>query len=382
MILGTILAGTVASAEDIKLQTAGVPAGKLDQSLANELKVAISRGVSWLAQQQKPDGSWSLSDFPAITALALQAVARANDPDRSNVLAKAKSFILSCAREDGGIYKDLPGRKGGGLSNYNTAICMTALHSLNDPQCVPTIQKARKFIAGAQHFGQDDYRGGFGYDKDTNRAYTDLLNTYYAADAMTVTAAVEDSRPAGEKRVDIDWSQTVEYVLRVQNQTNAGPADAGGLYYKPGESKAGTITNESGQVIFRSYGSITYAGMLALIYADVSKKDSRVRSAFDWAARHWSLEENPGMGRRGMYFFYQVLTKCLDAYGMDLIQPPTATDPINWRPLVARKLIEMQSIEPNSGNGFWINKDKGDYMENDPVLVTAYALLTLEMLAN
>ena len=52
---------------------------------------------------------------------------------------------------------------------------------------------------------------------------------------------------------------------------------------------------------------MTYAGLLAMIYANVSPQDVRVRSALDWAMRQWSLEENPGMGQEGLYFFCQFL---------------------------------------------------------------------------
>ena len=67
---------------------------------------------------------------------------------------------------------------------------MTALHSTGNPALRPTILSARKFIADTQHFGGDVYDGGFGYDKRTQRAYADGLNTFYTAQAMAVTADV------------------------------------------------------------------------------------------------------------------------------------------------------------------------------------------------
>ena len=359
-----------------KVVTSVQPAGTIDVSLRNEVEAAIDRGLAWLAAHQQKDGAWSDTQFPALTALPLQAFALRANPRHKDVSARACAFIMTCVQEDGGIYRTVPGRKGGGLSNYNTAICMTALHATGNPDYTRTVQAAREFIAGAQHFGDDSYAGGFGYDRSTGRAYADLLNTFYAARAMRETQDVEDKRPAGEKRVDINWAETVKFIEQMQNKPGADKDDSGGFFYKPGESKAGTTTNEAGVVVFRSYASITYAGLLALVYANVSREDTRVVSAMDWAARHWSLEENPGMGAQGLYFFYNVLSKSLAASGRDLVPRPGA-DPVNWRMALADKLVKMQKIEADTGQGYWTNEN-GRFWEQNPVLCTAYAILALQ----
>ncbi|MDA0577518.1 MAG: terpene cyclase/mutase family protein [Verrucomicrobia bacterium] len=351
-------------------------AGTLDTSLRNEAAAAVDRGLDWLAANQKPDGSWSNGDFPALTALALWTFARAEHPRKDEVVEAAVQFILTCVQTNGGIYKEVPGRKGGGLSNYNTAICMTALHATGRPDVTRVVQQARTFVAGSQYMGDDEYRGGFGYDNSTQRTYTDLLNTYYSAQAMHATASVEETRPAGEARADINWNETVRYISRMQSDANADPENAGGVFYNPADPKAGTSTNADGVVVFRAYGSITYAGLLALVFADVSREDVRVRSALKWAERHWTLEENPGLGQDGLFFFFHTMSRALDATGIDLV---TRTDgnALNWRDAMARRLIAMQRIDPAGGAGYWLN-DTGRYWENDPVLSTAYCLLALD----
>ena len=365
----------------VEIVAAGRNMGGLDKSLRNEVNAAIDRSLDWLVANQKPDGSWSNGNFPALTAFAVKTlVGGPKQPDRQKALDKGVKYILSCVRKDGGIYKDVQGRKGGGLSNYNTAICMSALHTTGRKSLVPVILDARKFIADAQYTGGDVYKGGFGYDKDTNRAYTDLLNTYHAVRAMSETADVEDLRPKSEKRVDINWNETVKYITRMQNKQDTGEENEGGFFYKPGQSKAGTTTNTSGKVVFRSYGSMTYAGLLALIHADVSRDDVRVKSAFDWSAKHWSLEENPGMGDQGLYFFYNVLTRALTAYGQDVIPVKGKDkDMINWRKQVAERLVSLQKIDPDTGHGYWKN-DTARFWEADPVLATGYSLLALQLL--
>ena len=62
-----------------------------------------------------------------------------------------------------------------------------------------------------------------------------------------------------------------------------------------GESKAGK--DEAGSP--RSYASMTYAGLLSFIYVNVDKNDDRVKSAVQWIAKHFTVEENYGMGAQG-----------------------------------------------------------------------------------
>ncbi len=353
--------------------------GTLGLSLQNEVDAAIERGLDWLAAHQREDGSWSNPRFPALTALSAKAFIHSAHPERDRVVDRALDYILSCVQDDGGIYQEVEGRRGGGLSNYNTAISMMALHAADRPDLTPYVLNARTFIARMQHFGDDSYSGGFGYDRDTDRAYADLLNTYWSVVAMRETAAAEEARPPQEGRVDIDWAEAVAFIEKMQNPAAAGTDQEGGFFYRPGESKAGATTNEAGVVYFRSYGSMTYAGMLSLIYADVDRQDARVRSAFDWAARHWTLAENPGMGDEGLFYFYNVLTKCLDALDVDAVPRVGNDGVINWRKEMAGRLVSRQHIDPATGHGYWKNDD-GRFWESDPVLTTAYSLLALHML--
>ncbi len=377
LLLVYALYATTSNAEQSKtLLPATDTASGLDVSLTHEIEAAIDRALDWFAANQKEDGSWSNGSFPALTALPTWAFARSDHEAANTSIPKAVAFMKTCVQDDGGIYRNVKGRKGGGLSNYNTAICMTALHGTGDRSLTRIVQNARTFVAKGQHTGDDIYKGGFGYDKATNRSYADLMNTLYAAESMRLTQDVEDLRPPSEAKVDVDWEETAKFIEKMQNTPTAGEQNSGGFFYKPGESKAGSTTNKNGVVVFRSYGSMTYSGLLGLIYAKVDRDDPRVRSAFDWACKHWTLEENPGMGSEGLFFFYNVISRSLSAYGAEVV-PTTDGTYTNWRKEVARKLISMQTIDPATGHGYWVNKD-GRYWERDPTLVTAYSVLALE----
>lgn len=364
-------------AQILQLRSDSGPVPQLDRSLVNEGRAAVRRGQNWLANLQKANGGWSDDQYPALTALPLWAFAVGDHPERDGIMRRAVDHILTYVQPDGGIYRNLEGRRGGGLSNYNTAICMTALHAVGDRELTPVILAARRFLAAAQHRGEDVFDGGMGYDRLTDRAYADLNNSAIAYEAMRLTESVEEFRPAGSSRADLDWAAVRHFLGRVQHTAEAGAAETGGFFYRPdADPKAGVRTNEAGRVVFRSYGSMTYAGMLSLIYAEVARDDPRVRSAFDWAMRHWNLEENPGVGPEGVFYFYNVLTKALSVYGRNLIRTEDAQ--LDWRREVIRKLVNLQRIDPETGYGYWVN-DHGRYMEADPALVTAYSLMALEI---
>jgi squalene-hopene/tetraprenyl-beta-curcumene cyclase len=215
-----------------------------------------------------------------------------------------------------------------------------------------------------------------GYDADQGRPYTDLSNSYMAYEAMRLTQDVEDLRGAGEPKADLDWAAAQEFLAQLQNlegvNTNAYRSDReedrGGFAYTPGAGPS--TTNAEGKVMLRSYGSMTYAGLLALIYAEVDAKDPRVQSAKDWAARHWSLAENPGMGQEGLYYFFNVLAKSLKAAGDDTLARPDGSA-VSWREEVVRQLVALQKPD-----GFWVNENNR-WWEADPNLVTAYTILAL-----
>jgi squalene-hopene/tetraprenyl-beta-curcumene cyclase len=138
---------------------------------------------------------------------------------------------------------------------------------------------------------------------------------------------------------------------------------------------AGSETNPiSGKVALRSYGSISYAGLLSYIYAQLDRNDPRVLAVFNWLRRNYTLEENPGLGPQGLYFYLHTMSKALTAYEVKDLQLASGKS-IPWRRDVALKLINLQQRD-----GSWCN-DNGRWWEKDPALVTSYAVLSLELIA-
>jgi squalene-hopene/tetraprenyl-beta-curcumene cyclase len=120
----------------------------------------------------------------------------------------------------------------------------------------------------------------------------------------------------------------------------------------------------------RSYASMTYAGLKSMIYAGLTPDDPRVKAALKFIQSHYSLDENPGMGQAGLYYYYHTFAKTLSMLGQ-----PTVTDDKgkvhDWRAELIAALAKRQGAR-----GEWVNP-ADRFMEGDPNLVTAYALLAL-----
>ena len=195
-------------------------------------------------------------------------------------------------------------------------------------------------------------------------------------EAMRRTQRFEDRRAAGEKKADLDWDAALRFVESLHNGADAGDG-AGGFAYSPADAKAGTDETKGGKVVLRSYGSMTYSGLLALVYCRIGPDDPRVRSTLDWASRHWTLDENPGVGDQGLYFFYDVLGRALSAAGVQEI--PLAGGgggaSVKWNAALAAKLASLQCAD-----GSFANRN-GRFWENDRVLTTGYSAVALSFAA-
>jgi len=339
-----------------------------------EALATIEKGLAWLAANEvEGKGVWGDPMFPAITGLALWSFANSGDPQYKPQIDRAVAFLLSCVNEDGGIYVVNPNRRGGGLGNYNTSICLTALHAARgaDPAILSVLLKARDFIAASQLIGdpEDEHYGGFGYDRASERVHTDLTNTHFSLDAMRRTQGLEDLRTTSQPRADVDWQAALAYVSRLQNTEGEG---AGGFFYNPTDAKAGVTVTEDGKVRLNSYGSISYNGFLSLIFCEVKRDDPRIVSVVDYASRHWTLDENPGLDQGSLYFYFNVMSRSLAAANMDAIPRKDGGAPIAWGEELVKRLTTLQKED-----GSWSNTDNR-WWESDPSLVTSYALLALQ----
>ncbi len=349
------------------LLLAAMPMWALSPALKAKVEAAQAKGYAYLREAQAQDGSWSDRRFPGMSALALWSMARGKQEANQEAMGRASAYIASCSQPDGGIYVPIPNRRGGGLGNYNTCLCLAALHAAGGHEkYLNVLLNARAYVASTQIEADGMHEGGFGYDRSSPRAYTDLNNTLYAVDAMRLTEGLEEARPVGQKKVDINWEAAKQYVLSMQ--VTEGD-EAGGFLYNR-EVPRGKRAGEEADVRLRSFGSMTYAGLLAMLHCELSREDPRVRSTYQYLGKHWTLEENPGQGNQGLYFYYEILARALDAAGVKELKLEDGTL-VDWREALGEALVKRQQAD-----GSWVN-ESNRFWEGDPVLSTSYALLAL-----
>lgn len=330
----------------------------------------VDKALRFLDGQQAQDGSFSAHAGTGPTAMVVSAMVRHGRSESHPTVAKAIAYLMDHVQADGGIYVENSTHR-----NYETALSVMALADLDGgKKYADQIAAADKFLRRLQWDEEemkepDDMAyGGAGYGSHTR---PDLSNTSFMIDAL---------KAAGAEEGDPDLQKALVFVSRCQNHESsanktefatAGPKD-GGFFYTAaagGESKAGTLENNPKGL--RSYGSMTYAGLKSLLYAGVDKDDSRVQAAMTYLQQHYDLDSNPGVGAQGLYYYYHIFGKSLHALGEAKFKTADGMDH-DWRAELISELAGRQQE-----NGSWLNTESERWMEGDPNLVTAYALLGL-----
>jgi squalene-hopene/tetraprenyl-beta-curcumene cyclase len=328
---------------------------------------SVDRAITFLQTHgQAEDGSFSSRVGVGITALVTTGVLRHGRSAGDPLAAKSLQYLGDSVQSDGGIYA-----KEGMLPNYETCMVIMCLVEANkDNRYNGVIRNAEAFIKGSQWSEaakkdpMDLSYGGTGYGKDSR---PDLSNTAYFIDAL---------KACGQGADDPAMQKALQFVSRCQNletEHNTTPFAAknpdGGFYYTcvaGGGSPAGTTDNGG----LRSYGSMTYSGLKSMIYAGVKPDDQRVKAALEWIRKNYDVKNNPGLGQAGLYYYYNVFAKSLDALGVDLFED-SAGKKHDWRRELAEELFSRQKED-----GSWINNNT-KWMEGDPNLSTGFALLAL-----
>jgi squalene-hopene/tetraprenyl-beta-curcumene cyclase len=283
-------------------------------------------------------------------------------------LAKGLKALEKFVQKDGGIYGTGTGHK-----NYETCVAVMALKAADaDGRYDKILAHADKFLRGLQWdeeegIDKSDERYG-GADYGPSKKRPDLSNTQFLVDALKAMGAKDDDPNIQKALVFVSRCQNLE---SSHNTTKfASKVNDGGFFYTvaAGGSSAAGKTADGG---LRSYGSMTYAGLKSMIFAGLTAKDPRVKAASDWIRRNYTLTENPGMGQQGLFYYYDTFAKTLAALKIDQFEDAQGKKH-DWRKELAEQLFMLQ--QPN---GNWVNP-KERWLEGDPNLSTAYALLALK----
>ena len=341
-------------------QTVGPDAGQLAKSRL--------RGANFLKTTQAADGSWTSPESPGISGLVTFSMLQSGIPANDPVVEKALKHLETFIQSDGGIYSPKSYH-----SNYETAICLLAFNAANaSHKYDELIQRADRYLRklqwdeSEQTDKSDSKYGGAGYGRTNDRP--DLSNTTFFLDALQAAGAKGDDPAVQNALIFLSRCQNLESA----NNTTPFPAKVndGGFYYTPaagGNSQAGNTENGG----LRSYASMTYAGLKSMVFAGLTPEDPRVKAALEWISNHYSVQENPGLGQQGVYYYFQIFAKSLATLDLDYA---TDTDgkQHDWRKELAEHLFQRQQA-----NGAWLNKNDRWY-EGDPNLATAYTLMAMK----
>ena len=349
-ILGLLAAGTPVPAQQ--------PAAGLSAATRTKLLESLRRGAAFLHQQQRPDGRFD--NHPGITAMAAAALLRQPDA-RAKELAtvgKTLDYLKGLAKPDGGIYEKM-------IPHYITAVAVQALVAGGRPQDRAAIENGRKYLADhildeGEGIAKDNkFYGGMGYGGTSDGGIADIISLEISLRAMK-----EADLPAN----DPAWQKAIQFLQRTQNyketSDQAFAGDDGGFMYYPGYSQIEGTT--------RSYGAGTYAGILSYAWANLQRSDRRVQNAFRWISQNYTLEENPGIGQKAVYYYYMVFAKALRALGENTVTDAKGVAH-NWREELAAKLLSLQLAD-----GAWVNEKNPAELQNNKTLVTSFAMIAIE----
>ena len=358
LILGLVVLGGI---------TTRARAQEMIGPTAETLAKGRSHGAEFLIASQQPDGSWTSEKQPGITGLVTFSLLEAGVKPDHPAIVKALKHLTTFVQPDGGIYHPETGHK-----NYETSITLLAFRAANtNGQYDALLKKAVEFLRGIQWDeadGADPSQpayGGQGYGRSKR---PDLSNTSFFLEALKSSGVGPEDEAMKRALVFISRCQNLE---SEHNTTEfSSKVNDGGFYYTPaggGNSQAGN-TADGG---LRSYASMTYAGLKSMIYAGLEADDPRVKAATAWIRKNYTVNENPGLGQQGVYYYHQTFAKALTAMKVDLFEDATGNKH-DWRKELADHLLSTQSE-----NGSWVNKNDRWY-EGDPNLATAYALMALK----
>jgi squalene-hopene/tetraprenyl-beta-curcumene cyclase len=319
-------------------------------------------------QAEAGEGALSGQSGTGVTSLGVRAVLEHRPAAIDNpAIQKALAFLESNVRSDGGIYAE-----GSTHRNYETCLAMSALQIANrNGKYDEILVAAEKFVKGIQWDqgegleSSDPAYGGAGYGRHKR---PDLSNTAFMMEALHQLGRGPEDEAIQKALLFVSRTQNLESAAN--DTPHAAKINDGGFYYTPaagGESQAGKTVDGG----LRSYGSMTYAGLKSMLYAGVEKDDPRVVAALDFIRNHYSLEENPGMGAAGLYYYYHTFAKALAAAEIDVLTDDAGTSH-NWREDLFNRLASQQAAD-----GSFVNQENPRWLEGDRSLVTGYALLAL-----
>ncbi|HEV3196648.1 MAG TPA: prenyltransferase/squalene oxidase repeat-containing protein [Bryobacteraceae bacterium] len=335
---------------------------------------ALARAARYLWKQQAGDGGWHshtyglLRSGQSLTPFVLDAlleVPRDVSPLPGNQVDRAIAFIRRNVRRDGSLGMADPGIPD--YPNYSTALAVRALCRASRAE---EVQAMVDYLLRQQFTQQNGWtRGhpaygawGMGGEVRTppDTGHVDLSMTRHVLEALRAAAIPQDG-PVFER--------ACVFVERCQNlagqESGSGQRPDGGFFFTTTEFD----TNKAGHdgQRYRSYGTTTADGILALLAAGRPSGDAGVVAAQRWLmARHHDMAVPGFIGEayqrwpRGLAFYYAATS----AQVFEALKLKAGTGVVDG-------LLRTQRSD-----GSWANPENL-VKEDDPLIATPFAIRAL-----
>ena len=334
----------------------------------------MEAAAKYLWSQQSRDGGWPshtyglLRSGQSLTPFVLDALLQVpRDVYRlpSDKLERAIRFIRANTNAEGALGMMDPSLPD--YPNYATALAVSAICHAKRAGWEKQIQPMVAYLLRMQFSEQNGWKpadapyGAWGMGgmqhPPPNPGHVDLSMTRYVIQAL---------RAAGISPEDPAFARARIFVERCQNYDPQHPKDAdGGFFFSTTEIDTNKAGQDGGH--FRSYGTTTADGILALLAIGRPLEDHRIRAAHNWLISHHRDMAVPGFVGQAHQRWPQGLAFYYAASSSEAFRALRAL----MDPSVANLLKRTQR-----GDGSWANAENL-VKEDDPLIATAFAVRAL-----
>jgi hypothetical protein len=353
----------------------------------NLAREALQSAIAFVVSKQSADGAWrstkyaAFRDGDALTPLVLWALQYSADPSAATAIARGGEWLRRLTNERAWWTEPWTGLNYPLFTfAYSAQFFATMGDSGRADLCAYFVELLR--IRESLGWPAGDPACGAWSDSPMPPELPKGVHPppdMIAPNISATVLALQALTAAGRKA---DCRAALPFVEKCQNYSPdaADPFSDGGFFFAIGDpirNKAGIAGSDAeGQQRFRSYGSATCDGLLALQRCGLPDNDPRQLAAVVWLTRNVQGMEHGGAWPRTRLSARESLT----FYFAQSLAEVIATSPAHHSPLVNEsRSLALGLCARQEANGSWVG-EAPESCEDDAIVATAFAIRTLTRL--